>query len=302
MVGKATRKKARRSRVKIATDLPRHGNRSIIVAVSLLKIVAGLGRPSTLSEIAGAAGMSPTRTHRYLMGLVSTELLEQNPLTSRYYLGAQVIELGVSALGSVDAIRFGTEALVTLTERVRIASLLCAWGTHGPTVLRWEQADLTSAVRIREGRALSLLHSAAGRIFLAYLPSEVTRSFVDAETGKLAANAGRQKLVTQESILRLKEEIRARGLSVAVGEEVATFAAMAAPVFDANGKLALALTLISTVAGFDTDLEGEVPRALKETADQLSRRLGWTPLTAQMAGKPMPWHEKDQAPQSPADH
>jgi DNA-binding IclR family transcriptional regulator len=253
--------------------MPRHGNRSIIVAVSMMKVIASFGRPASLSEIAAAAGMTPTRAHRYLMGLVRTELIEQNALTSRYDLGAQIIELGVSALGRVDAIRLGTEALVSLTERVRIASLLCTWGTHGPTVLRWEQADLTSSVRIREGRNLSLLHSASGQIFFAYLPASVTQSMLAAELRK-ESKSTQQRRFTRDSADSLKEEIRAKGLAIAVGEEVSTFAAMAAPVFDVSGRLVLALTLIGTVNGLDTDPNGPAARALLETAAKLSHRLG----------------------------
>ena len=273
MPEKSRRDTARKGRAKTEGDMPRHGNRSIIVAVSMMKVIASFGRPASLSEIAAAAGMTPTRAHRYLMGLVRTELIEQNALTSRYDLGAQIIELGVSALGRVDAIRLGTEALVSLTERVRIASLLCTWGTHGPTVLRWEQADLTSSVRIREGRNLSLLHSASGQIFFAYLPASVTQSMLAAELRK-ESKSTQQRRFTRDSADSLKEEIRAKGLAIAVGEEVSTFAAMAAPVFDVSGRLVLALTLIGTVNGLDTDPNGPAARALLETAAKLSHRLG----------------------------
>lgn len=273
MAERSKRDTGRKGRAKTEGDMPRHGNRSIIVAVSMMKVIASFGRPASLSEIAAAAGMTPTRAHRYLMGLVRTELIEQNALTSRYDLGAQIIELGVSALGRVDAIRLGTEALVSLTERVRIASLLCTWGTHGPTVLRWEQADLTSSVRIREGRNLSLLHSASGQIFLAYLPASVTQPMLSGELRK-ESKTTRQRSFTRDSAESLKEEIRARGLAIAVGEEVSTFAAMAAPVFDVSGRLVLALTLIGTVNGVDTDPDGPAARALLETAAKLSHRLG----------------------------
>jgi DNA-binding IclR family transcriptional regulator len=300
MTEKQKRTGGRTARAKIDTELPRHGNRSIIVAVSLMKIIAGFQRPVTLSEIASAAGMSPTRAHRYLMGLVRTELVEQNPLTSRYDLGAQVLELGVAALGRVDAIRFGTEALINLTERVRIASLLCAWGTHGPTVLRWEQADLGSSVRIREGRNLSLLHSASGKVFLAHLPTSVTQPFLSAELRNEAKRSNGRALSLSDAE-RMKEEVRKRGLGISVGEEVSTFAAMSAPVFDVNGKLALSLTLIGTVSGLDTDPDGVAACALKETAARLSRRLGALPPPQEETPEPKASRGKARVPRGLAD-
>jgi DNA-binding IclR family transcriptional regulator len=170
--------------------LPRHGIRSIAVGVKLLNKLAALGRPSSLSEIATAAGMSPTRTHRYLLGLAGSRLVEQHPVSGRYDLGAQIVELGVTALGRVDAVRLATDALADLSERTRLASLITVWGTNGPTVIRWEQADLTSAVRIREGRNLSLLRSASGRVYLTYHKPAKIEPFVKREIAAWAAQHG----------------------------------------------------------------------------------------------------------------
>src|SRR5690242_15731797 len=83
---KSPRPKTTRRR-KTGDSMPRHGIRSIVVGVKLLNTLAALGRPAALSEIAIAAGMSPTRTHRYLLGLAGTRLVEQSPISGRYDLG-----------------------------------------------------------------------------------------------------------------------------------------------------------------------------------------------------------------------
>src|SRR5581483_5466002 len=157
----ASSPQSRKSKAKTrAKGLPRHGNRSIVVAVSLLRVIASLGRPATLSEIATAAGMSAPRAHRYLLGLANTRLVEHNAISGRYDLGSEIVELGVAALGKVDAVRFASEALPPLAEETGLAAIITVWGTNGPTVIRCEQADLGSAMRVREGRNLSLLRSA----------------------------------------------------------------------------------------------------------------------------------------------
>ena len=161
--------------------LPRHGNRSIVVAVSLLRVIASLGRPATLSEIASAAGMSTPRAHRYLLGLTNTRLVEHSAISGLYDLGSEIVELGVAALGKVDAVRFASEALVSLAEETGLAALITVWGTNGPTVIRCEQAQLASSVHTREGRNLTVLSSAAGRVFLSYLPDAITAPFVERE-------------------------------------------------------------------------------------------------------------------------
>lgn len=252
--------------------MPRHGIRSIVVGVSLLNKLAAIGRPATLSEIAAAAGMSPTRTHRYLLGLAGTRLVEQNPMSGRYDLGSQILELGVTALGRVDAVRMATDALTELSERTRLASLICVWGTNGPTVIRWEQADLGSAVRIREGRNLPLLRSASGRVFLAYQKPATVEPFVKRELAEWEAKHG--KPMGPKQVEALREDVRRHGLGRNIGEEGNNLAALAAPVFDASGRIALSVTLISSLGSFEPDYDSAAAQELKAVAADLSRRLG----------------------------
>src|SRR5690606_32678634 len=109
------------------TDQPRHNIRAVVVGVSVLKAVAALGRPSGLREIAAAAGMTPSRAHRYLASLVQTGLIVQERESGRYDLGSAVVELGVMALGRLDSVRLGTEALMRLTELTGLDSHLNTW-------------------------------------------------------------------------------------------------------------------------------------------------------------------------------
>jgi DNA-binding IclR family transcriptional regulator len=79
---------------------------------------------------------------------------------------------------NIAALRFASEALAPLAEETGLAALITVLGTNGPTVTRCEQAELASAVRVREGRNLSMLHSASGRVFLTYLPEAQLAPFV----------------------------------------------------------------------------------------------------------------------------
>jgi DNA-binding IclR family transcriptional regulator len=72
----------------------------------------------------------------------------------------------------------------------------------------------------------------------------------------------------------VRREVRRHGLGRGIGGENPNLAALAAPVFDANGRFALAIGLISSIGGFDTSYKGGPALALKRTAAELSRRLG----------------------------
>ena len=220
--------------------------------------------------------MSAPRAHRYLLGLANTRLVEHSPITGRYDLGSELVELGVAALGKVDAVRFASEALAPLAEETGLASLITVWGTNGPTVIRCEQAQLASSMRVREGRNVSLLRSASGRVFLAYLPEATVAPFVARELEAATSRPKSEAVNSGKTVDALRAEVRRRGLARGIGEETPSIAVLAAPVFGANGRLALSIGVISAFGSFDPSYKGKPAKILKRTAAELSRRLGFS--------------------------
>jgi len=266
---KATQtKSAKKKKNAAASPVPRHGNRSIVVGVALLKCIAGFGRSSSLGEIARAIDMSPTRTHRYLLGLINAGLVEQNALSQRYDLGVQVVELGVLALGRADSVRLANEALLGLSKACNAPALVVVWGTNGPTVIRCEQAENPSMIRVREGRNLSLLKSSSGRVFLTYVSAPLVDSLLKTELAK-----GKETAAVPDPET-LKEDVRRQGIGRSQGEEDEHLVSISAPVFDANGALTLCITLLNIRGWLDTNPDGEPAKLLRQTADNISRRLG----------------------------
>lgn len=248
------------------------GNRSVVVGVHLLKTLAALSGPASLGEIAKAAGLSASRTHRFLAGLIQTGLIEQNEGTGRYELGATIVELGLIALGRTDAVKIGSDALVTLTERTGLVSLLSTWGSNGPTLVKWEPGRLQTAVRLREGRNLPLLTTATGRVFLTHMPAAEVRPLLDRELK--ARNVSKDRALSAADVQALRDRVLRRGLGQSSGEENPGLTALAAPVFDHERRIVLVITLVGILGTFHTEDDNEPARILKATADQISRRLG----------------------------
>jgi DNA-binding IclR family transcriptional regulator len=69
-------------------------------------------------------------------------------------------------------------------------------------------------------------------------------------------------------------EVRARGMSRSEGEIVPGIHAMSAPVFDHTGTIVLALIAIGPAGSFSTAWNGDVAKALKGCADEVSQQLG----------------------------
>jgi DNA-binding IclR family transcriptional regulator len=269
-----------------------NGNRSVVVGVHLLKTIAAIEGPATLGEIAVQAGMSASRTHRYLAGLIQTGLVEQDQNSGRYALGATIVELGLTALGRTDAVKLGVETLNLVTERTGLVSLLSTWGSHGPTIIKWEQGRLNTAVRIREGRNLPLLTTATGRVFLAFMPESELKDLLAHELARQTEMLPKSKAMDMSDVQALRAEVLRHGLGRMIGEENPGLVAVAAPVFDHDGRIVMTITLVSIIGTVDVDYDGAPARELKAIANQLSRRLGAPLPMVRAAGETPPLIKK----------
>jgi DNA-binding IclR family transcriptional regulator len=73
--------------------------------MGILKAMVFGKRSMMLKDIAAAADMPPSKAHRYLVSLIRSGLVEQDPLTSRYNLGPFALNIGLVAIDRLDRIR-----------------------------------------------------------------------------------------------------------------------------------------------------------------------------------------------------
>lgn len=249
------------------------GSSTLLMGIELLKTIARLPDPANLSDIARHVGWPVSRVHRYVTTLVRTGLLSHSPQTGQYGLGTAAIEIGVAAIANTDALQIAADVMRELTARTSLVSVLAVWGSHGPTVVRWEVGRLEAAIRVREGINLSLVTTAAGQIFLAFLdPDDISLQLArDVQTWN--GTMPPAKHYTQAKVKALRDAVRKRGLARAIGMRNPQVAALSAPIFD-RGGLVMSLTLTGIKGAFDCSFDSEPAQRLKEAADKISMLLG----------------------------
>jgi DNA-binding IclR family transcriptional regulator len=250
------------------------GNRTILIGVKLLQAVAQMREAATLTEIAQRTDMSISRAYRYLTSLTQTGFLQQEPSTGKYDLGPASIELGLAAMARVDAIRLASDVMRELTDKVRLVSILSVWGSNGPTVIKWEQGRLDLSVRIREGLNLSIPITAAGRLYLTYLPPDELQPVLEQDLRAWNDSAPARQKLTEKALDAARKEVRKHGLGRALGLRTPHTAALAAPVFDRAGRLSMTISILGVMGSYDADYDGEPARELKAAALRLTRMLG----------------------------
>ena len=266
------------------TEPQRAGIQSVEVGFELLEAMAQGNGPLMLRDLAAAASMSAAKAHRYLVSFQRLGLVIQDPMSTRYDLGPAALRLGLACLSRIDAVKLARERVDALLQVTGHTVALAVWGNQWPTMVHWAEAPQTVPVTLRLGDVMPLLTSATGRCFAAFMGTE-------------GRDAQRIAPMIREELARLKklppsvaatpdlphnpaeveallQEVRARGLARVVHSLLPGVAGFCAPVFDAQGHLALGVVVLGSVTTFDTDWDGLPARALLQATRRLSADLG----------------------------
>jgi DNA-binding IclR family transcriptional regulator len=250
------------------------GIQSVEVGGQLLRALAHHGRPMPLKELAREAGMAAAKAHPYLVSFGKIGLVEQDKLTGHYGLGALALQLGLISLQQADPVRLATPVLGELSQLLGHTVAIAVWGNRGPTIVQLSESPAAVHVNMRHGTVASLVHTASGRLFAAYVAEPQVRGIYEQERLLAASDPAAVKLLDWAEFKPQLDEVRRHGSARTEGGVVAGVGAMSAPVFNHQGEMVLALTAIGPLGAFDIRWNGEVAKALREAADAVSRRLG----------------------------
>lgn len=258
---------------KVAND--RQGIQSVEVGFSLLRVIAANNRPMMLRDIAKGAGMPAAKAHRYMVSFMRIGIVEQDPATGRYDLGAYALDLGLSGLGRLDPVRLSGPFLESLCEEIDETVALAVWGNHGATIVRIVDAGGPVTITLRAGTVLSLYRSATGRAFAAFFRSPYLKQLLDQEL-KAAAEEQKVAITTlRRQYEKTLTEARTHGLARTTGSLTPGINGFSAPVFDHTGNMVAALTSLGAMGDFNVDWDSAAAKAMRETAKALSGRLGY---------------------------
>jgi DNA-binding IclR family transcriptional regulator len=155
--------------------------------------------------------------------------------SGEYDLGPTLRRYGIAALRRLDPFRIVSDRVATLRDQTNCTVFLAVWADEGATILRWEEGNEHVPMRFRLGSRIPLSDTATGRLFLALLPNRLTALVWD-------------KLPKRTALVKKLEEIRRDGMSWTEGGLAPGLNAYAVPVYDHQGDVYGALTLLVPTA------------------------------------------------------
>ncbi|WP_323012105.1 IclR family transcriptional regulator [Castellaniella sp.] len=235
-------------RMSPATEIP--GIQSLERGLALFDLLARQEAPCGLSDLARQAGMHRAKAYRYLVSLVRAGWVQQDA-HGNYGVGSAMQTLAVTWLSRQDALQLARNAARELAQSLGQTCFVSVWGQAGATAVRVYQPDRAVSVSVAEGAVLGLQSSATGRVFATW------------------GNTPSAPLP-----LEMQQKIRMDGLAAIEGEHVSGINALSAPVFDGQGRLALALTLVGPASSLLADADSPAAAELWQAARRISETLG----------------------------
>jgi DNA-binding IclR family transcriptional regulator len=185
--------------------------------------------------------------------------------------------MGLAAIGRSDHLKHAIETQVRLRDELDETVVLTVWGSHGPTVLRVEESSDPVIMTMKVGATLPLMHSAAGRMFAAFMPRRIIESYLQMANFAATVHSGRGSIRYDDMEPELAD-IRRTGLSVSNGEVLRGINAVAGPLLAPQEQLIGVLAVIGQQESLDMSTNGHIARVLHRavTAYERSAAIGAT--------------------------
>jgi IclR family pca regulon transcriptional regulator len=232
-----------------------------------------------ISDLARMLGLNRSTTHRYVSTLVALGYLEQDAATRRYRLGPRVIDLGLSAINSMELREISLPHLQQLCDETgNTVNLAILDGVDVVYVERCRsarQGQREIDLNLHVGSRLPAYCTSMGKVLLAHLPEDRLQAVLaDMRLSKRGPNT-----LTSRSALRAElGQVRAAGLAVNNEELAFGLRSIAVPVHVASGDVAAAVNLAVHRSWVSMeDLVARYGPALKRTAAAISARVGYRP-------------------------
>lgn len=274
------------SSVSVADAKQQRGIQSLDSTGELLAALVAAGRPLTLRDLAAAAGMPPAKAFAHLVSLLKIGLLSRDA-SGCFEAGPLALELGLIGLQRLSPTREAEPEVVELAASTGMSVAMAVLGPLGPTVVRLEESARPLHVSLRVGTVMSLVNTAMGRVFAAYIADDVRQGLLVQDALRLAgAEAGDVFVAstndTRDTLPALLPDyaqrlaqIREAGIDTALNKPIPGINTLAAPVFDHTGSICLVIALMGPAGSFDSEREGEPAQTLCSATQRLSRRFGW---------------------------
>jgi IclR family acetate operon transcriptional repressor len=265
----------------MAEDTPRGSGqvRSLTRALSLLRHLAESRDGLSLTEVAEAAALPPSTTHRLLTTLEAERFVRPDPQAGVWRIGVAAFFVGSAFARSRDKLTMMRPYLARLMEQSgETANLFVESEGEAVCVGQIESRHAMRAITGVGGR-VRLHSSGAGKALLAHMDQLRRRRLLPMSALPAVTEA---TITSRDALDGALDEVRALGYATDDEEHAVGLRCVAAPVFDETGQPVMAISVSGPTARMPEDRLPALGRMVAQIAQEATRDYGGeTPMAAQ---------------------
>ncbi|OPL13071.1 MAG: IclR family transcriptional regulator [Firmicutes bacterium ML8_F2] len=248
---------------------------SIERALNILELMAEIGEPVAVTDLAEKLDLKISTTHRLLTTLMHRGYVEQEPENSRYRLGLKVLEIANAALSLFDIRTMVHSFLEELVERCNETANLAV--LDETEIVYIDQVESHNYIIVKMfaqvGNRNPVHCTASGKTLLAYQSEKKIKNVLS----NIELTRHTDKTIVDREILREElARIKKTGYAIDFGELEEHVRCVAAPIFNYEGKAAASLSVSGPSNRIDADfMKNELASLVMAVAAKASRKLGW---------------------------
>ena len=252
------------------------GTQSVDRALALLRLVGSRGDAgASLVEVVARSGLEKPTVRRLLMALVRGGLVEQDPVSRSYHLGAECYVLGALASPRHGLLEIAADAVARLARESGDTAFVTMRRGSAAVCLHREEGSFPIRTHALTAGALHPRGVGAGSLaLLAALPTDEAEAAIRDNAQWLAQE---YPGLEPETLKREVEETRARGWALNPGRVVAGSWGIGVALRRRDGAVAGALSLAAIETRLHPPRDADLAAMLMREREMVEARLARDP-------------------------
>lgn len=242
---------------------------SVGIVFDILDKLSQAARPMGVTELAQLMKQPKPRVYRHLSSMRQIGVIEQEPLSEKYRLGAKLIAFGTAANSQFDLRALAEPYLNKLRDLTGETAVLSIADKESALVIAAVESNNPVCISVKPGNRVPIHSSAQGRIVLAWCEPATQRRLLKKKLERFTERSP----VDADQVLKRLERIRKQLYEDADGEVFEGVNVLAAPIFGEGDQLVGVIGLIGATRNIPSPPLPHLLHAVQSAAAELSARL-----------------------------
>lgn len=227
-------------------------------------------------EISKALDIPKASLSFLLNDLITEGFLNTDISGKKYTIGPQILSLAGKYLSSLDIVKLSQPILSELVAKTNESAGLAVKIEHDIIIVCRENCTELFKWDWEIGTRLPMYSSASGKTFLAYFDEEELRGYLN----KVSLIPQTKNTITNKrTLIKELKKVRREKIAYAMEEQYQGMIAIAAPIFNNEGRVAASILQPIPTIRFTSEKEQIIINEVKKASEHISRYLGFVTPT-----------------------